>query len=408
MPHRPPPKFQADPFAYHEVIELRVEDLTNTGIGVGRVNGWVVMVAYALPGEHIRARIFRNHKNFSEADLVEVLEASPDRIEPVCKLFGECGGCQYQNLAYPAQLEWKRRQIEELLKRMAGISFPVEPVEPSPSTFGYRSKLTPHCDKPRNGQVGPIGFLKQGRRFDLVDVEHCPIATDAINTALPKLRQQIRESSSKRRKGLTILLREGLEGVTTEPHQIITERVGDLILQFEAGTFFQNNPSLLPSLVDHVKVEAARSDCRFLADAYSGCGLFALACAHLFQRVVGIEISDKSVAAARANAALNKITQCVFIAADASRLFDSVGFSGSQTCVIIDPPRSGCDEAFLQQLFAFAPKRVIYVSCNPATQMRDLVRFISAGYSLLRAKPFDMFPQTKHLETIMTLDSGCS
>ncbi len=405
MPRRPPAKFLPNPFAYHQVVELRVDDLTNMGVGVGRVEGWVVMVPYSLPGERVRARIFRNHKNYSEGDLIEVVEPSPQRVEPVCALFGQCGGCQYQNLAYPAQLEWKRRQIEALIERMAGLSFPVEPVVPSPRPYGYRTKLTPHYDKPRHGDPGPIGFLKSGQRFELVDVVQCPIATDAINAALPALREEVRRQASARRKGATLLLREGLEGVTTDSHHIVTEKVGHLTLQFEAGTFFQNNPSLLPALVQHVMHEAALdNDCEFLADAYCGCGLFALACAPSFRRVVGVEVSEKSVSAARANAALNRLDNCVFIAADAFRLFEAVNFPGSKTCVIIDPPRAGCDNDFLRQLFAFSPRRVIYVSCNPATQMRDLSRFSEAGYKLARVRPFDMFPQTRHLETVMTLE----
>lgn len=404
MSRRVPSKFRPEPFAYHEQVVLRMDDLSNQGVGVGRVNGWVVMVAGALPGELVRTRIFRNHKNYSEGDLIEVIERSPDRVEPRCALFGVCGGCQYQHLAYEAQLDWKRRQIVALLEHMAGVGFEVDEVEPSPAPYGYRTKLTPHYDKPRGGDPGPIGFLKAGRRFELVDVPQCPIATPGINAALPELRENVRREAIDRRKGATLLLREASEGVVTDPHGVVTEQVGSLTLRFEAGTFFQNNPYLLPALVNHVRAEAVGvGDCDCLADAYCGCGLFALACAGEFARVVGIEISEKSVASARANAALNRIEHCEFRAADAVELFEGLGFDGARTCVVVDPPRAGCGKDFLQQLFAFCPRRVVYVSCNPATQMRDLTAFAGAGYRLARVKPFDMFPQTKHLETVMTL-----
>ena len=153
--------FNDQPFAYHQEIELEITTLTNLGVGLGRVElsgsqpsapgpqpapprgGWVVMVPFTLPGERVRARVFRNQKNFSEADLVSVLTPSPNRVAPACPLFARCGGCQYQHLAYGEQLAWKRRQVAELLQHMAGIAdFPVAPVVPSPRQLGYRSKIT--------------------------------------------------------------------------------------------------------------------------------------------------------------------------------------------------------------------------------------------------------------------------
>jgi tRNA/tmRNA/rRNA uracil-C5-methylase (TrmA/RlmC/RlmD family) len=129
-------KFNDTPFAYHAELEIEIATLTNLGVGLGRVplgeGQWVVMVPFTLPGEKVRARVFRNHKNFSEADLVAVLTPSPHRTDPRCPLFGRCGGCQYQHLTYPEQLKWKRQQVEELLKYMAGVVFPVSPVIGSP------------------------------------------------------------------------------------------------------------------------------------------------------------------------------------------------------------------------------------------------------------------------------------
>ncbi|MEM9280240.1 MAG: TRAM domain-containing protein, partial [Verrucomicrobiota bacterium] len=167
---RKPRKFNPDPFGYHEEIELSIDSLTNLGQGVGRVSGWVVFVAFALPGERVRAKVFRNAANHSDADLIEVLEPSPDRVAPKCENFSQCGGCQYQNLSYKRQLEWKQQQVAELLQRMAGIEHPVDPVIPSPLTYGYRSKITPHFQKPRDGEMGPVGFLRFGRRQQVLDV----------------------------------------------------------------------------------------------------------------------------------------------------------------------------------------------------------------------------------------------
>jgi tRNA/tmRNA/rRNA uracil-C5-methylase (TrmA/RlmC/RlmD family) len=408
-------RFNDQPFAYHHELELVVHTLTNLGVGLGRVplpgqpdSSWVVMVPFALPGEKVRARIFRNHKNFSEADLVAVLTPSPQRISPPCPLFGRCGGCQYQHFEYTAQLEWKRRQVAELLLHLAGLEHPVNPVVGSPRTYGYRSKLTPHFNPPREGEDSaalPIGFLRQGTRFDLLDVPQCPLATEGINARLETVRADVRTKAAAGafRRSATLLLRDASGHVTTDYDEVVTETVGDLRLRFLARDFFQNNPFILPAFVDHVRSEAAASGARFLVDAYCGSGLFALSAANAFERVVGIEISESSVAFARQNTADNGLSNATFQAGDASAIFAGLTFPAADTAVVIDPPRKGCDEAFLNQLFAFGPRCVVYVSCDPATQMRDLCAFTAAGYKLTRVQPFDLFPQTRHLECVVTL-----
>lgn len=403
-------KFNSHPYAYHHELELEITTLTNLGVGLGRDQNWVVMVPFSLPGERVRARVFRNHKNFSEADLVSVLTPSPHRVAASCPLFARCGGCQYQHLAYSEQLAWKRRQVEELLLHMAGLEFPVEPVSPSPREYGYRSKITPHFQAPRGGREDfPIGFLRQGTRFDLVDVPQCPIATEAINERLTPVRAEVRTKAAAGgyERGATLLLRDAGQAVCTDFDAEITETVESdppLKLRFLARDFFQNNPFILPAFVAHVRDEAAASEARFLVDAYCGSGLFALGSARRFERVAGVELSESSVAFARRNAEANGISNATFQAADAAAIFKSVDFPGSESAVIIDPPRRGCDETFLHQLFAFSPRRVVYVSCDPATQMRDLKLFTTAGYKPARVRPFDLFPQTRHLECVITLD----
>jgi len=403
-------KFNDQPFAYHAELELDIVTLTNLGSGLGRVAlpgeseaKWVVMVPFALPGERVRVRVFRNHKNFSEADLVAVLSPSPARVAASCPLFGRCGGCQYQHLAYPEQLAWKQRQVAELLQHMAGVEFPVAPVIASPREFGYRSKITPHFNEPREGQPLPIGFLRQGTRFDILDVPHCPIATPAINDRLALLRADVLARRASYTRGATLLLREASGEVTTDHEAVITETVGDLKLRFRARDFFQNNPFILPAFTGYVRAQAAASGARFLVDAYCGSGLFALTAAPAFERVTGVEISESSIVFARQNAAANGITNATFQAGDAATIFAGLNFAPADTTVIIDPPRKGCDESFLGQLFAFGPRAVVYVSCDPATQMRDLKQFLATGYVLTAVQPFDLFPQTRHLECVITL-----
>ncbi len=436
--HQPKKKFNDRPFAYHQEIELEIATLTNLGVGLGRVphpdepdSKWVVMVPFTLPGERVKARVFRNHKNFSEADLVTVVTPSLKRITPPCPVFGSCGGCQYQNLAYEEQLLWKRRQVEELLKYMADVTFPVLPVIGSPAAYGYRSKLTPHFNPPREPREGrdgspggselardsdsreqarsrpalPIGFLRPGTRFDIIDVPRCPIATDAINARLAEARATVRAKAANGdyQRGGTLLLRDASGVVTTNYDDIVTETVGDLKLKFLARDFFQNNPFILPAFTGYARDQAAASGARFMVDAYCGSGLFALTAAPAFEQVAGVEISESSIIFARQNAAANGLKNVTFQAGDASAIFAGLTFPAADTVVLIDPPRKGCDEAFLSQLFAYGPRAVVYVSCDPATQMRDLKSFLAAGYELTAVQPFDLFPQTRHLECVISL-----
>jgi tRNA/tmRNA/rRNA uracil-C5-methylase (TrmA/RlmC/RlmD family) len=432
------------PFPYHTEIELEITTLTNRGVGLGRVplppaapksddlildtckldpstqspaaGDWVVMVPFSLPGERVRARVFRNQKNFSEADLVAVLTPSADRVEPRCPVFGQCGGCQYQHLNYEGQLVWKRQQVVELLEHMAGVSHPVNPVIGSPEQFGYRSKITPHFQtRPWTDAEGeesfPIGFLKQGTRSTLIDVPQCPIATDAINAKLTEVRAEVQAKLAREefKKGATLLLRHAEEGVVTEHDAVIHEVIAqpddraDLRLRFLARDFFQNNPFILSAFTDYVRQQANATGATHLVDAYCGSGLFALALAPSFEQVAGVEISETSVQFATENAKTNGIRNATFIAGDATAIFADLAFDPSNTVMVIDPPRKGCDETFLNQLFAFGPKAVIYVSCDPATQMRDLVHFTEANYTVTDVQPFDLFPQTRHLECVTTL-----
>ena len=404
MKDTPPRKFVPTPFAYHEEVELTIDKLSNQGDGVGRIDNWVIFVPYTLPGEKVRARIYRNDKNCSMADLVEVLSPSPMRVQPLCPVFGYCGGCQYQHLDYTAQLEWKTAQVADLLRLQAGLELPVLPAIPSPEIYGYRSKITPHFHKPREAKVGNIGFLKVGSRSEVCDIKQCPIAMAELNAALPLVRKSVHQSAAQYKRGATLLMRVSEGTVITNHNAVCTEKVGDLTFNFLAGDFFQNNPFILPAFTGYVARQACAGGARYLVDAYCGSGLFALTLAPHFEKVLGVEVSETSADWARANARSNGINHADFLAASAEAIFERVDFPAEESAVVIDPPRKGCDMAFLNQLFAFGPARVVYVSCNPATQIRDLAEFAKAGYKVVEVQPFDLFPQTKHLECVATLE----
>jgi tRNA/tmRNA/rRNA uracil-C5-methylase (TrmA/RlmC/RlmD family) len=452
-----PAKFKPYPFAYHTEVELKIDSLSNSGEGVGRVHigdeastsldsaGWVVMVPFTVPGEVVRARIYRNHDRYSQADLISVIEESAHRCKPVCDLFATCGGCQYQMLSYDLQLEWKSRQVATMLERIGGLDADeadalVQPTVASPKQLGYRSKLTPHYAVPRNAHPDdPIAivFLATASKSQLVDVQSCPIATSQINSALPAERERLlsrlrREqadgSAAAKAKRLkvgkltgTLLLRQAGDGrVVSDANEIISEKVGGVELEFRAGSFFQNNPFILPKLVEHVLNEAlgtttappsastandvSADSIEYLVDTYCGSGLFALAGARLFQKCAGVETAVVAVENARQNARRNGLENVEFLAGSAESIFKTLSFPSRHAAVVVDPPRKGCDVAFLTQLLDFAPRRIVYVSCSPDTQARDLKTLLSSGYVLKRITPFDLFPHTRHIEAIATLE----
>lgn len=399
-----PKNFRPEPYAYHAEIELEIEGLTNLGSGIGRDGQWVIFVPYALPGERVRVRIWRNKKNYSDGDLVAVLRASPERVTPQCALFGECGGCQYQHYAHAAQLEWKTVQVRDLLKKMTGREFAVSRCMGSAVTYGYRSKITPHFRKPPHIAGTAIGF--QGARTRaVVDVAQCPIASPAINAALEAERARLRAKAVYKRGG-TLLMRDTDEGVVTDNRARVYSSVGAYRFAFQAGEFFQNNPHVLPIMLDYVVGQARGAEVERLVDAYCGVGVFGIWGSAHFETVTGIEVNEAAVKMALQNVEDNGVANMRVVLGDAARIFAELGEDGARTAVIMDPPRRGSDPQFLEQLVAFGARRVVYVSCGPDTQARDLNYLLAQGYEVEAVQPFDLFPQTRHIENVVTLRRG--
>lgn len=481
-----PAKFRPYPFSYHKELTVRIEPtLTNLGFGIARVEldenldkdtasaasdtasvndneheeaepiekkKWVIFVPNVIPGELVLVKIYRNYASYSDADLLQIIEPSPDRIEPPCSLATICGGCQYQHITIDRQREMKTMQVQELFERLGGLEtheFPtVLDTLGTPEVFGYRSKITPHYEAPmrkrewkhaqNNGdaaaskscEIGSIGFKEKASRR-LVDVPYCHIATPAINDALVQIREDKREEArqgllKKPNKGATLLLRDS-DGVVETNHNVyVNTTVKDLVFRFQAGNFFQNNPFMLPKMVDLVvdaatKTSPSGKTMTHLIDCYCGSGLFAIGSSRSFDVCVGIEVNKMAVEEARENAALNGIQNCDFVSASAEAIFLSkdpvritkegddkdllVGdFPRESTVVVVDPPRKGCSEEFLQQLNEYGPGRVVYMSCDPATQARDTKFLVSFGYEVVSVQPFDLFPQTRHIECLAVFE----
>ena len=457
-------------------LTLHIErlDAHGDGLAVAPEQDWVIAVPHTLPGEKVTAEIVGNERLYSKAKLVQVLEKSATRNDELvrCKYFGDCGGCQYQMIDYAHQLEIKRGVVEKAFARFSGLDpslIPrVLPTIASPNQYNYRTKLTPHFELPyelRRGRRSgvrnnasadgngveadhekpkysvPIGFDCIGTK-KVMDIEECPIATKTINKALPDAKQKVCNTIESFKNGATILLRDSLRTygsfaedllvteeratdgqvhkeldteVVTDHKATVKERVLTTKFESPAGTFFQNNRSILPSLLDYVReaITSASSttgedsaQARYLVDAYCGSGLFSLCLASLFREVSGVEISSESIKYATKNAELNGITNTKFLAGNAEDIFGKIEYPADKTTVIIDPPRRGCDQEFIRQLVNLAPKHIVYVSCNVHTQARDVGQLISKDprYKIKSVRGADLFPQTHHVEGVAVLE----
>lgn len=493
-------------------IEVDVVELSSTGDGLAKQKGSdrIYVVPFSIPGDTVKVKVYRHlqKEGYTVADFIEVVKPSPFRDDSriQCKYFAKCSGCQFQMLDYSDQLRLKRDIVVKAYKNFSQLPPELVPeileTIGSPLKYGYRTKLTPHFDGPPGGwkksnkktleAMPPIGFTPKASR-KVIDIEECPIGTEAVNQGLKQERERMATEYSKYTKGATILLREstkrvpklraGLElpadskstekdaveaGILPNPIKIetdtyteyktcitdnnatSTEYIDNFIFTNPAGSFFQNNNSILSPFTDYVRQHALppshlrRPDSKpiqTLIDAYSGSGLFTITQSALFPGgSIGIDIADKSITYARRNAALNGLNekQCRFIAADAPELFKSVSaYDPDETVVVLDPPRKGCDLSFLNQLLDFAPTRVVYVSCNVHTQARDVGILVrgqqqeadqqeeeevsgneggdrkngkrekkkkAVRYEIESIRGFDFFPQTGHVEGVAVLN----
>ncbi len=345
-----------------EEVELEISDVGFGGDGVGRVEGRVWFVPFTLPGEKVVARVVTAKKDFVRAELVRVVAAAAERVEPRCEYFGKCGGCSYQHASYDFQLELKKRQVLSLLRRVARVGdgeVTVRDVVPCVPEFGYRNRITVHI------QDGVTGFHRPGGK-GLVDIKACAIASEEVNRKLAEFRAK-------------------------RPYD------GHRTLRAYAG------PSGFRQTNDFMAEKLAETVCGFfdgggelLVDAYCGGGFFSRRLREKFRRVVGVDWSVAAIAAARENAAENE----EYLEADAADgLREVLGAEGGLggLSVLLDPPAEGLAPEVAEMLAARTCSPLVYVSCNPSTFARDAAK-LSARHRLTEIALFDMFAQTAEIE----------
>jgi len=364
-----------------QVVRLTIEDIAFGGEGVGRVDDFVVFVPFVAIGETVEAELVEVKKRFGRARLLKVLEPSADRVAPACRYFGQCGGCQYQHIAYAAQLRVKHKQACDLFQRIGGIDpARVDAVIPCPAPYGYRNRIMIRSQWDKIKQGLNIGFLRADSRL-VVDIEECKIAEPALNEQILLVRQQ-----PPPKGGIKVVLRAAAEG-----------------WEVPRDSFFQNNFFLLPKLVETVGAQLRESGSRFLLDAYCGVGFFSIELGGLVEEFAGVEVDAAAIQAARRNAMTHGRSNGQFLAGRAEELLPRMlgRFEARSTTVILDPPRTGCPAEMLQALRETGPRQVLYVSCHPATLARDL-NVLCAGnvFEVTKIVPLDMFPQTQHMECV--------
>ena len=443
-------------------LNVKISDLNNEGDGVVRVGDerFVLFVPDALPGEEADVRVIFKKKSYGNAKVLERLTDSPDRIKPVCDSFGKCGGCQLQHISYEAQLKMKEKTVRDALTRIGGFAAPdIAPCVPSPKVLGYRNKASIPVQSARGENIR-AGFYKK-RSHEIIPYAGCPVVDpriDKIAGALLSALDEcgfrgIKEGSAAQQKndiirhvvirqaqgtseslaaliGRRVLtdaemtrLRnaakkiQGLDGLVyninagpgnfiwgprTVPvfgKQVMTEQLGGYKFTFEASSFFQVNSGQALRLYEAAAKMALEDMPKNILELYSGTGSLTVFLASSGANVTAVESWLPAAKYIKINAEQNGISTIKHIAAQAEDAACELS-ENTYDAVVVDPPRTGCDEKVIGAMLKISPKKIVYVSCNPATLARDAKKICEGGYILQKATPFDMFPQTGHVECV--------
>jgi tRNA/tmRNA/rRNA uracil-C5-methylase (TrmA/RlmC/RlmD family) len=363
---------------------VTIHDIAFGGEGVARIEDFVIFVPFVALNDEVEVELTEVKKRFGRAKLLRVITPSGDRVQPLCQYFGDCGGCQYQHIAYEAQLAIKHKQIGDLFQRLAGLDPKlVQPVVPCPQPYGYRNRIMIRSQWDKTKQGLNIGFIRADNRL-VVDIQECKISEPELSRQIQHVRQ-----NPPPKGGIKVTLR-------ILPENWVVPR----------DSFFQNNFFLLPKLVEGVRDCVRSSGVKYLIDVYCGVGFFSIETADLVERFAGVELDRLAIQAARQNARNRKIENGEFVDGRAEEIMPRLleKFPADDTVVILDPPRTGCPPESIAFLRLIQPKQIVYVSCHPATLARDLKMLAAENlYAVERVTPYDMFPQTQHVECVANL-----
>lgn len=448
------------PVEKNKIYEMQIDALGSNGEGIGRIAGYTVFVEGALPGETIRILIVKVKKNYGYGKLMEILEVSPERREPMCPVAKQCGGCQLQHLSYEAELAYKTREVKDVMERIGGIKgVEVKPALGMENPWRYRNKAQFPVGRGKNGCA--IGFYAK-RSHRIVDTEKCFLQNECNDEIIGIVRTFLNEFhiplyDEEKHKGLVrhILTRIGrnsgeimvcivingkklpnsdilverlkaVEGVVSIVLNVnkektnvilgqkiivlwgkdtITDSIDGIAFEISPLSFYQVNPVQTEVLYGKAVELADLKGDETVLDLYCGIGTISLFFARKAKKVFGVEIVPEAIADAKKNAARNGITNAEFAVGAAEevipRLYEEEGITAD--IVVVDPPRKGCDEKLLETILRISPEKIVYVSCNPSTWARDLVVLKEGGYALKEVQPVDQFSHSVHVEVCSCL-----
>lgn len=386
-----------------DLLEVEIKKIVPGGYGLAFADGLTMFVVLAVAGDRLRVRLTEIKGKIAFADIESIIQPSPERIEPPCPYVGTCGGCDFQQMTYPAQLDAKVGIIRDNLHRIGKIEYEGEiSIIPSPHEFGYRLRAQWHID----GNRREIGYYERDSR-NLVAIAHCPILMVELDNALQKVRSEIDWSKFWPEKG-SIDAACGDESVVSlyspeidlRDEEITFSAAGERYT-FAAHAFFQGNRYLIDELIERAIGNAAGD---YALDLYSGVGLFTLPLARRFRNVTSVEDYAPAVEFAVKNISNAALTNVEVVSMPVGRYLAEMS-PNSIDFVLLDPPRSGTEKKTVLDLIKLRPKIVSYVSCDASVLARDLRRFLDGGYEITSITAIDLFPQTHHVETIVRLDA---
>lgn len=447
-----------------EIYEGIIEKVDFPNKGYVNIDGEKVIVKNGIPGQKVRFIINKKRSGRAEGRLLEVLEKSPLEVrEPVCKIFPACGGCMYQTMSYEEQLKMKETQVKGLLQEAVGIGTDLhwEGIHGSPIEFGYRNKMEfSFGDEYKDGPLS-LGLHKKGSTYDVLTASDCKLVHPDMTAILSSVLDFFTELGAVHYKKMQhtgylrhLLLRRGvtsgeilvhvittsqaeydyaplvsrllalpLEGKIVGIMHIINDSLSDVVqsdetrllygqdyfyetllgLRFKISTFsfFQPNSLAAEVLYSIVRDYIGDTKDKEVFDLYSGTGTIAQLLASVAKEVIGVEIVEEAVEAAKVNAALNGLTNCRFIAGDVLKVLDNL--TEKPDMIILDPPRDGIHPKALPKILAYGVENIVYISCKPTSLARDLPAFLAAGYEVQRSCSVDQFCETVHVETVCLL-----
>ena len=450
-----------DKLAPKQTVEVTVTGLGSTGEGVGKVNGFTVFAHGGLPGETVKVKLESVKKTYAMGRVVDILQTSADRCEPVCPIYEECGGCQLQHLNYEAQLKIKTQQVKDALTRIGHLKHvEVLPTLRATEPTFYRNKMQ-FPVATTEGQLEIGCFAAATHR--VVDVNNCFIQKEKNNKIIGVVREWMQKyhiPAYNEDKGtgivrhvmgrvgvhtgdvmvvlvtatydiphvkeLTKMLRDNIPGLKSFIQNInkrhtnvimglkdrviygkstIRDTLGTLKFNISAQSFFQVNSEQAEKLYNKAVEFAGLTGKEIVFDVYCGTGTISLFLAKHAKAVYGIEIVPPAITDARRNAEDNHCDNATFLLGDAAQKLPELLEQGIKPdVVLLDPPRAGCEERVLSSIVHVKPKRIVYVSCNPSTLARDLAYLSSHGYNVPIVQPVDMFPQTAHVECVALIE----